>query len=172
MRDWWHLSVIAVWAFICVMAMALLQYRNEISPHSRGRWILTHILGADHPRMAEYLLARKASAHYDELILLKFADVDLMAKLRRAGYLVSGPHDFTGKDELLRGEEPILLVTSPWGEPVFAGGYGKNEPQDLNIVNSFFGASIPQSIQTLSCGTAMRLQRSLNPRALLTQLRK
>lgn len=164
---WVLYSVGSAWVFTCVLLVFLLHTSESLRPQPQGTWLLTHIVNPSEATSAstiEYLLKRKASTHFSEIVILTASDIDLTKSLDSAGFTVVTQDPQTLANALKGFKTPYYVLMSPRDEGVFAGQL--NEPSDdIRVAQSFFAVRSAASFPS-SCGNSLRVGSYFNPRAL------
>ena len=61
------------------------------------------------------------------------------------------------------GGVPLLVVTSPSGQVVYAGGYGSSSAQDSSLLQQIRFGHPPKALPVVGCAIGSRLRRQIDP---------
>lgn len=168
-KSWTGFSFLFTWGFLSVFLLGLLQITQALNPNPQGRWIVTHVIDPEKTAdksVRDYLLQRKSSPHFDELVILLEPHAHLQEDLRRSGFIVSYKNRKTLLKEFPTLVPPYFLVTSPRGEGVYAGNYGKQN-QDITIAESYYSNRLLSNFPISGCGNSVRAQKFFDPQAII-----
>lgn len=170
LKKWFLYSLLTSWAFFAVTTVSLLYGSQLLSPRSHGKWILSYVLTPNEKTsdlFADSLSNKKASAHFDELIVfLDKKSVTDIERFKNKGFHVTLQNRTSVEKELIGLKTPYLVITSPLGEGVFAGQVESSD-EAIRIAQSLYARKNLSSFPTLGCGSSMRAQEYFNPRALI-----
>jgi hypothetical protein len=143
------------------------------TPAERGAWLVVHVMYADcgcSQRLLTQLIARHALPDVRERVVLVGHDEAMAARLRDAGFAFE---EVTASElaERYRAESaPMLMVASPAGALVYAGGYADRkrgpDTKDVDVVRRLQRGERVQRLPLYGCAVSKKLQGELDPLGL------
>lgn len=137
-------------------------------------WSLTHVLGPGckcSQRVYQYLLERGPQSSVEEVVVLLGEMKGEEKRLQERGFQVQPREARELASEKAVGV-PFLLITSPAGDAVYAGGYSHqtlradSPVRDLEILDSLRGGKTPQEFPIFGCAVSRRIQSLIDPLSL------
>ncbi|WP_413558366.1 hypothetical protein [Bdellovibrio sp. HCB209] len=146
-----------------------------LAAKQNGEWTLTHVLSESckcSAKVMAYLKSRGPEKSVnEEIVLLGRAPAntqDLVAQ----GFTVRHLNPEEIKEDISKLGVPFLLVTTPKGDTVYAGGYSEKSVQDgspirdLEILGSLQGKGTVQNFPIFGCAISRKLQKLVDPFSL------
>ena len=189
-------SVFSVWAALVVVPGAYLMAGHLLTlpvpedgdprvaaavvatraPDEQGRWLAVHVMYEDcgcSQRLMTYLLSRRALPDVRERIVLVGHDEALAKRAREAGFAFE-ELDAEELQRRYRAESaPMLLVASPTGKLLYAGGYAdrKRGPatKDVEVLHHLMRGERVEKLPLFGCAVSQKLQEDLDPLGLKYQ---
>jgi hypothetical protein len=173
----WGVAVVVVGAVLTSYHQPFRTPNREILSFvrdaSRGHWTAIHLLSgscACSQRVMEHLLKRRPSTAIAEQILVIDGQEPglpgsnlLLGSLAGAGFAIT--HIRVEKLPPTWGVHgvPLLVLASPEGEVVYAGGYGVSNDQDGVILTQVRAGEKPQPFPIIGCALGTELRRRADP---------
>ncbi|WP_413575602.1 hypothetical protein ACLVWU_14720 [Bdellovibrio sp. HCB290] len=152
----------------------LMSYSSNTSLASTqpGQWSVTHVLSESckcSEKIFEYLIKRgPATDVHEEVILLGKPPVELPSLIAK-GFVIRQLDPNEIKDDISKLGVPFLLITTPKGDTVYAGGYSEKPVKDggpvrdLEILNSLQGKGAVANFPIFGCAVSRKLQKLVDP---------
>lgn len=142
----------------------------------KDSWSLTHVLSAKckcSQRVTKYLEERGPQKDVAEEVLVVGEVSPEISHLKIKGFSVRKVSiTELSTEDLNRLGVPFLLITTPKGETVYAGGYSERSVQDggplrdLEILRSLQGHGTPKAFPIFGCAISRKLQKLVDPLAM------
>jgi hypothetical protein len=172
-----------VWLLVSVILVSQIygwhlmsfQAQTSMAQNKKNLWSLTHVLGAEckcSAKVAEYLKKRGPQSGISEQVLIIGKASAEILSLKDQGFPVRVVEAAEIKEDLSRLGVPFLLIATPNGDNVYAGGYSEKSVQDgspvrdLEILESLQGHRVPQSFPIFGCAISRKLQNLVDPFSL------
>ncbi|MBO9666704.1 MAG: hypothetical protein J7501_07800 [Bdellovibrio sp.] len=144
----------------------------SLGQKQQATWGLTHVVSAEckcSAKVIDYLIARGPSADAKEEIVVLGPMPAQAQALKDKGYSLRAlkPEEMT--DDISHLGVPFLLISTPQGDNVYAGGYSEKSVQDgspirdLEILHSLQGKGTAKSFPIFGCAVSRRLQKVIDP---------
>ena len=191
-RNVFVLSILGIWAIACLAIVSQLHSFHYLSfwPDANlavkrdQQWSLTHVLGVDckcSSVVGEYLIKRGPQANTFENVLILGKDSSLAKRFSEVGYQVQekDPNELSATEHALG--VPFVIINSPKGPSVYAGGYGDRKVvdggpiRDLEILEALKGGRTSASFPIFGCVASLKYQKLTDPFAMkytTTELKK
>jgi hypothetical protein len=136
-----------------------------------GAWTLTHVVSESckcSAKVVEYLLKRGPEKDVNEEILI-IGHPPQITELHQRGFKTRALNPDDLKEDITKLGVPFLLITTPKGDTVYAGGYSEKSVQDgspikdLEILNSLQGKGTVASFPIFGCAVSRKLQKIVDP---------
>ncbi len=140
------------------------------APSASTGWTMTHVLGENckcSSEVAKYLIRRGPLQETNENVIL-LGSLKEQDQLQLRGFKVSHRDARSIASEKAVGV-PFLMIHTPQGNNVYAGGYAKdfireNTPiQDQEILSYLQGGKTPAELPIFGCAVSHRIQSLLDP---------
>jgi hypothetical protein len=143
------------------------------APDERGRWLAVHVMCTDcgcSQLLMTHLVTRRALPDVRERIVLVGHDEAFAKRARNAGF---GFEEVTAEELALRyraESAPMLLVASPAGKLLYAGGYADRkrgpDAKDVDVIRGLLGGERVEKLPLFGCAVSKKLQKDLDPLGL------
>lgn len=138
-------------------------------PQSKQPWILTHVLDPKDEKsraLIEHLESRGAARPFVEVVVFLSENNEAAENLEKAGFSIAYRESSALREAAPNLEIPFLYIEAPGEKGVYAGNYGKDFG-DMEIAQSFYSQKLMRFLPTTTCGTILRVQKFLDPSAVL-----
>lgn len=160
-------GLLFVWVLACLGGMTLIQGTYILLLNPQEKWTITHVLDLsddDSRAISDYLLDRTASPEFIEDIAYIGSFIGHEREFNNRGFAarrLNRERLFSEFNEL---SPPFYVITSPKGEPVFAGNYN-SEVNEMMIAHSFFKNKMTKYFPMVGCGGAIKAQKAIEKTA-------
>jgi hypothetical protein len=136
-----------------------------------GQWTLTHVVSESckcSAKVVEYLLTRGPEKDANEEILV-IGHPPQITELHQRGFKTRALDPDDLKEDISKLGVPFLLITTPKGDTVYAGGYSEKSVQDgspirdLEILRSLQGSGNVANFPIFGCAVSRKLQKIVDP---------
>ncbi|UYL09930.1 hypothetical protein B9G69_004990 [Bdellovibrio sp. SKB1291214] len=147
----------------------------SLATKQQGQWTLTHVVSESckcSAKVMAYLKDRgPSSLAHEEIVLLgriPAESQELVAK----GFPLRHLNPENIKEDISKLGVPFLLITTPQGDTVYAGGYSEKSVQDggpirdLEILQGLQGKGTVQNFPIFGCAVSRKLQKIVDPFSL------
>ncbi|MEK2687766.1 hypothetical protein [Bdellovibrio sp. GT3] len=145
---------------------------TSLSSKQPGAWTLTHVLSED-CKCSEAVMANllKRGPHpdtHEEVVLLGKSLKDSQALVAK-GFPVRHMKPEELQEDISKLGVPFLLISTPKGDTVYAGGYSEKSIKDgspirdLEILNSLQGKGTVKNFPIFGCAVSRKLQKIVDP---------
>ncbi|WP_413585119.1 hypothetical protein [Bdellovibrio sp. HCB274] len=145
---------------------------TSLASKQAGAWSITHVLSESckcSEQVMENLIQRgPASDVHEEVILLGKPPIQLQSLIGK-GFTVRQMDPNELKEDISKLGVPFLLITTPKGETVYAGGYSEKPVKDggpirdLEILASLQGKGVVKNFPIFGCAVSRKLQKLVDP---------
>ncbi len=136
-----------------------------------GHWTLTHVVSESckcSAKVVEYLIQRGPQKDLNEEVLI-IGHPPQVTELHQRGFKTRELNPDDLKEDISKLGVPFLLITTPKGDTVYAGGYSEKSVQDgspikdLEILQSLQGTRTVASFPIFGCAVSRKLQKIVDP---------
>ncbi len=122
-------------------------------------------------RIVDHLVERGPKKPFAESVVIASDDGDFGQRLSRAGFAVTRVTPTELRDKYRIEAAPMMVVVSPGGEILYAGGYTRVKQSadvaDVEILEGALAAREHETLPVAGCGVSQRLRTFLNPGEIL-----